>query len=45
MSLQFTVLDGVFAVSTYNTDYILVKEDRVPDAVKALTEHGCVYIG
>lgn len=35
---------SIFAVSTYNTDYILVKEDRVPDAVKTLTEHGCVYI-
>ncbi|CAM6121877.1 unnamed protein product [Calypogeia fissa] len=32
---------SLFAVSTFDTDYILVKEDRVAVAVKALREHAC----
>jgi uncharacterized protein len=31
---------SIFAVSTYDTDYILVKEDRLDAAVRALTEAG-----
>ena len=31
---------SIFAVSTYNTDYILVKEDRLEAAVHALVEAG-----
>ena len=31
---------GIFAVSTYNTDYILVKAENMPKAVKALAESG-----
>ena len=31
---------GVFAVSTYNTDYILVKKDRFDEALSALSEFG-----
>ncbi len=31
---------GVFAVSTYNTDYILVKKDRFDEALTALSENG-----
>ena len=31
---------GVFAVSTYNTDYILVKADRLADALAALQRAG-----
>lgn len=31
---------GVFAVSTYNTDYILVKEENLDKAVAALTQNG-----
>ncbi len=31
---------GIFAVSTYNTDYILVKSDSLPDAVSALSDAG-----
>lgn len=35
---------SIFAVSTYNTDYILVKTDRIKDAVKALNEQGCTFL-
>ena len=31
---------GIFAVSTYNTDYILVKEDDLKRALKALKKAG-----
>lgn len=31
---------GIFAVSTYNTDYILVKEERFMDALDALEKAG-----
>lgn len=31
---------GIFAVSTYNTDYILVKEENFERALKALTDSG-----
>ena len=32
---------GIFVVSTYNTDYIFVKRDKLNDAVDALCEMGC----
>ena len=32
---------GIFAVSTYNTDYILVKQDDLPRALAALRAAGC----
>ncbi len=32
---------GIFAVSTYNTDYILVKARDLDKAVQALAEAGC----
>lgn len=35
---------SIFAVSTFDTDYILVKKERVPEAVEALKECGCTYI-
>ena len=31
---------AVFAISTYNTDYLLVKEDRLEQAIDALVEAG-----
>lgn len=31
---------GIFAVSTYNTDYILVKKENFDQAMTALTEAG-----
>ena len=31
---------GVFAISTYNTDYILVKEDKLSLAIKSLDGAG-----
>ena len=31
---------GIFAVSTFNTDYILVKENNFDSALNALKEHG-----
>lgn len=31
---------GIFAVSTYNTDYILVKEDNYEKSLKVLEEAG-----
>jgi len=30
---------SIFAISTFDTDYILVKENNVPHATKALTEN------
>ena len=35
---------GIFAVSTYNTDYILVKKENFPKAQKVLTSEGYVFI-
>ena len=35
---------SIFAVSTFDTDYILVKNERVPEAVEALKERGCTYL-
>ena len=34
----------IFAVSTYNTDYILVKEDKLTTALNTLTEAGYSFI-
>lgn len=31
---------GIFAVSTYNTDYILTKEENYDKAIKVLTDNG-----
>ena len=31
---------GIFAVSTYNTDYILVKEERFDEALQTLSQAG-----
>ncbi len=31
---------SIFAVSTYDTDYLLVKQDRLEVAVRALSEAG-----
>lgn len=31
---------GIFAVSTYNTDYILTKEENFPKAVECLKQAG-----
>lgn len=35
---------GIFVVSTYNTDYILVKEDKLTLAIQVLTEAGYLFI-
>lgn len=35
---------GIFAVSTYNTDYILVKADQLARAVDALRDSGHTFI-
>ena len=35
---------GIFAVSTYNTDYILVKEENFARAVKALADEGYEFV-
>ena len=35
---------GIFAVSTYNTDYILTKEKDFDNALDALTEAGIVIL-
>ncbi|MDO4797879.1 MAG: ACT domain-containing protein [Coriobacteriales bacterium] len=35
---------GIFAVSTYNTDYILVKRENFDKAVTALTAAGYVIV-
>ena len=31
---------GIFAVSTFNTDYVLVKEENLPSAMEALEKAG-----
>lgn len=31
---------AIFAISTFDTDYVLVKESRLPAAVAALRQHG-----
>lgn len=35
---------GLFAVSTYNTDYILVKEANFDKAIQVLGEKGYVFV-
>lgn len=35
---------GIFAVSTYNTDYILVKREDFGKAVNVLSEAGYVFV-
>lgn len=35
---------GIFAVSTYNTDYIFLKKDRLDDAVRALESAGYTIV-
>ncbi len=35
---------GIFAVSTYNTDYILLKKDRLEDAVRELEAAGYTVV-
>ena len=35
---------GIFAVSTYNTDYILVKEENFEKALKVLEEEGYAVV-
>ncbi|WP_297638266.1 ACT domain-containing protein [uncultured Clostridium sp.] len=35
---------GIFAISTYNTDYILVKKDNFEKAIKILNQNGYVTI-
>lgn len=34
---------GIFAVSTYNTDYILIKEENFEAAKQALTKNGYIF--
>ena len=35
---------GIFAVSTYNTDYILVKEENCARALEALSSEGYSFV-
>ena len=35
---------GIFAVSTYNTDYILVKEENFDNALKVLASEGYTIV-
>ena len=35
----------LFAISTYDTDYVLVKEQRLKVAIDALREYGCDVVG
>ena len=35
---------GIFAVSTYNTDYILVKEENFESALQVLAENGYTIV-
>ncbi|WP_462414481.1 ACT domain-containing protein, partial [Eisenbergiella tayi] len=33
---------GVFAISTYNTDYILTKKENFEDALRVLSDNGYI---
>lgn len=35
---------GIFVISTYNTDYILIKKENLDNAVKALSAAGYCFI-
>ncbi|MCG7564503.1 ACT domain-containing protein [Pseudoalteromonas sp. McH1-42] len=35
---------SIFSISTYDTDYILVKEAQLPDAIKALKKDGYLFV-
>lgn len=35
---------SIFAISTYNTDYILMKNDKLEQAINALKENGYSFI-
>lgn len=35
---------GIFVVSTFNTDYIFVKAEKLDDAVSALKSEGYVFV-
>ncbi len=35
---------GIFVISTYNTDYILVKDDKLKQAIKVLEENNYEFI-
>ena len=35
---------SIFAISTYNTDYILLKEDKIKEIIKVLEENGYKFI-
>lgn len=35
---------SIFAISTYNTDYILVKDDKIKQAIKVLEENNYKFI-
>lgn len=35
---------SLFTISTFDTDYLLVKKDRINDACKALTAAGCQFV-
>ena len=35
---------GIFVVSTYNTDYVFVKEESFEKAVQALENNGCEIV-
>ena len=34
---------SIFTLSTYNTDYILVKKNKLPEAIEALKNEGYVF--
>jgi hypothetical protein len=33
---------SIFVISTYDTDYILVKEKKLENAINALVSYGCI---
>jgi Uncharacterized conserved protein len=35
---------GILVVATYDTDYILLKENKMADVIKALEINGCKFI-
>ncbi len=35
---------SILVVGTYDTDYIFIKEERMPEVLKALKENGCRFL-
>ena len=37
-------IEGIFVISTYNTDYILIKNDKLKNATEVLKQNGYEFV-